>query len=128
MAEFVEPKMGKPEVIFETETTRIVKRRTQIQTGEWNKELIIEMSTGTDAIGNKRWREVTGTFLKKRMTRKFLHTVDWDLVKQVATIIGEEKEKDDYDFIYYVNRERYFVKGREQEDREIPVYTEDIVR
>lgn len=128
MAEFVEPKMGKPEVIYENENTRIVKRRTQIQTGEWNKELIIEMTTGTDAVGNKRWREVTGTFLKKRITKKFLHTVDWVLVKQIATIICEEKEKDDYDFIYYVNRERYYIKGGEEEDTEVSVYTEDIVQ
>ena len=128
MAEFVEPKSGKPEIIFENETTRIVKRRTQIQTGEWNKELIIEMMTGTDAVGNRRWREVTGSFLKKRITNKFLHTVDWNLVKQLATIICEEKAKNDYDFIYYVNRERYFVRGREAEDAEVPVFTENIVR
>ena len=127
MAEFVRPKMETPTVIFESGTVRIVKRRTQIPTGEWNKELIIEACTGTDALGNKRWHELTGSFLKKQLTRKFLHMVDWDLIKSVATVICEEKDKDDYDFIYYVNRERYFVRGREAEEMELPVLPEKAI-
>jgi len=108
---FVKPKLEKPKVIFQNDSIRIVKRRTQIPTGEWNKELIIEALAGRDALGEERWLEVTAAYVQKHIYRRHIHAMDWHLLKTVASIICEEESKDDYDYIFYINRGRYRVKG-----------------
>ena len=112
MAHFVDPKSEQPAVIYQDESVRIVKIRTQIHTGEWNKELIIEVHAGTDAVGNDRWLELSGSYLDKHVRKKALHEVDWQTIRAIAQIICDEEEQDDYDYIYYVNRGRYRVKGQ----------------
>ena len=115
MAHFVEPRSEDPIVIYENDEVRVVKIRTQIHTGEWNKELIIEVRSGTDAVGNDRWLELSGSYLDKHIRRRPLHEANWKVIHAVAQIICEEEGKDDYDYIYYINRGRYRVKGEESE-------------
>ncbi len=116
MAKYVEPKVEKPTVVYEDDHIRIVKRRTQIHTGEWNKELIIESSGGTDALGGARWTEITPTFLRSHLNRVPLHELDWALVQKIASIICEEETKNDYDYIFYLNKGRFRVKGEPKSD------------
>ncbi len=116
MAKFVEPRSEKPTVIFNNEHLRIVKRRTQIHTGEWNKELIIEALGGTDALGDPRWIEVTPSFLRSYINRVPLHEIDWETVQKIAAIICEEERKNDYDYIFYLNKGRFRVKGEPKND------------
>ena len=122
MAHFVEPRSEDPIVIYEDEDVRVVKNRTQIHTGEWNKELIIEVRSGTDAVGNDRWLELSGSYLDRHIRRRPLHEANWKVIRAVSQIICQEEEKDDYDYIYYINRGRYRVKGEESEtEAEEPV-------
>lgn len=118
MSKFVEPKTEKPRVIYQDEQVRIVKQRTQIPTGEWNKELIIEAWNGLDALGNKRWVELTSSYLKSHASRVPLHEISWQVLRQVAQIICEEEDQPDYDYIYYINKGRYRVKGEPKIDNE----------
>ncbi len=111
MAHFVEPRSEGPVVIYSDDTIRIVKVRTQIHTGEWNKELIIEISAGTDAVGNDRWLELSGAALDRYLRKRGLHQVDWNSFASIANAILEEEKKNDYDYIFYINRGRYRVKG-----------------
>jgi len=111
MAHFVEPRSEEPVVVYGDETIRIVKVRTQIQTGEWNKELIIEINAGTDAVGNDRWLELSGAALDKFLRRKGLHQINWVSLGAITRVVLEEEKKSDYDYIFYINRGRYRVKG-----------------
>jgi hypothetical protein len=119
MAHFVEPRSEEPVVVYEDETTRIVKVRTQIHTGEWNKELIVEVNAGTDAVGNDRWLELSGAYLDKFLRKKGLHQMNWDSLGAIARIILEEQKKDDYDYIFYLNKGRYRVKGEPTSEGEV---------
>jgi hypothetical protein len=116
MAHFVEPRSEEPAVVYRDETIRIVKVRTQIHTGEWNKELIIEIHAGTDAVGNDRWLELSGASLDKYLRKRGLHQVDWRSLGMIARIVLEEEKKGDYDYIFYINRGRYRVKGEPPAD------------
>jgi endonuclease III len=116
MAKFVEPKSEKPTVLYVDEHVRVVKRRTQIHTGEWNKELIVEAMSGTDALGGPRWIELNPSSIKNYLNRVPLHELQWATVQKVASIICEEEKKDDYDYIYYLNKGRYRVKGEPKSD------------
>ncbi len=117
MAKFVKPRVEKPIVLYQDERIRVVKTRTQIQTGEWNKELIIEFLSGTDALGSERWVELDGN-LAKRLWKRSPHEMDWKLMRTLASYISDEEDKDDYDFIFYINKGRYRVKGESREDAE----------
>jgi hypothetical protein len=116
MAHFVEPRSEEPVVIYRDESIRIVKVRTQIHTGEWNKELIIEINAGTDAVGNDRWLELSGVALDKYLRKKGLHQFNWSSLASMARIVLEEEQKKDYDYIFYINRGRYRVKGEPPAD------------
>ena len=116
MAHFVQPKSEEPAVIHRDDAIRIVKVRTQIHTGEWNKELIIEVNAGTDAVGNDRWLELSGAALDKFLRRKGLHQINWGTLGTIARIVLEEEKKTDYDYIFYINRGRYKVKGEPPAD------------
>ena len=115
MAKFVKPRVEKPIVLYQDEQIRIVKTRTQIQTGEWNKELIIELLSGTDALGSERWVELDGS-LVKQLWKRSPHEMDWKLLKVLSDIICQEEDLEDYDYIYYINKGRYRVKGESRED------------
>jgi hypothetical protein len=116
MGHFVEPRSEEPVVIYRDGTIRIVKVRTQMHTGEWNKELIIEINAGTDAMGNDRWLELSGLPLDKYLRRKNLHQIDWASIGTIARTVAEEEKKPDYDYIFYINRGRYRVKGEPPAD------------
>lgn len=118
MSKFVEPKTEKPQVIYHDEQFRIVKQRTQIPTGEWNKELIIEALSGKDALGNSRWVELTNSYLKSHIARVPLHELSWQALRQIAEIVCREEGVPDYDYIYYINKGRYRVKGEPKNDAE----------
>ena len=115
MSKFVKPQVEKPVVLYRDEQVRVVKTRTQIQTGEWNKELIIEMLTGADALGAERWVELDSN-LAKQLWRKAAHEMNWKIMKILATLICKEEEADDYDYIFYVNKGRYRVKGEPRDE------------
>ena len=115
MAKFVQPKSEKVVVLHQDEEIRVIKTRTQIQTGEWNKELIIEFYSGTDALGDDRWIELAGSSTK-HIWRKFPHQVNWRLIQTLSSIICDEEDKDDYDYIFYINKGRYHVRGQEREE------------
>ena len=117
MAKFVKPQTEKPVVLYRDEQVRVVKTRTQIQTGEWNKELIIELLSGSDALGSERWVELDGNQAKQQW-RRAPHEMNWKLMKTLANLIVQEEQTDDYDYIFYINKGRYRVKG---EPREEPV-------
>ena len=117
MAKFVKPRSEKPVVLYRDERIRVVKTRTQIQTGEWNKELIIELASGTDALGLERWVELDGN-LAKQQWRKSAHEMDWKLMKTLADLICQEEDAPDYDYIFYINKGRYRVKGEPRDDVE----------
>jgi hypothetical protein len=114
-ATFVQPKTEPPVVVYQDDAIRVVKTRTQIHTGEWNKELIIEHFSGTDALGNERWVELTAGSMKRYWT-KFPHEVNWRLMGSLAAVICDEEDKDDYDYIFYINKGRYRVKGEDREE------------
>ncbi len=116
MAHFVEPKSEEPVVVYRDDAIRIVKVRTQMHTGEWNKELIIEVNAGTDAVGNDRWLELSGAALDKYLRKKSLHQINWTSIFTIARIVLEEEKKTDYDYIFYINRGRYRVKGEPPAD------------
>ncbi len=116
MAHFVEPRSEEPKIIYSDDSIRIVKVRTQIHTGEWNKELIIEINAGTDAVGNDRWLELSGASLDKWLRKRGLHQVDWNSLAAIAKAILVEEKKSDYDYIFYINRGRYRVKGEPPAD------------
>jgi hypothetical protein len=117
MAKFVKPRVEKPVVLYKDSKIRVVKTRTQIQTGEWNKELIIELLTGSDALGSERWVELDGN-LAKQLWRRPPHEMDWEVMKVLADVITQEEAKSDYDFIFYINKGRYHVKGEQRDDAE----------
>ena len=117
MAKFVKPRVEKPVVLYKDGHVRIVKTRTQIQTGEWNKELIIELLSGSDALGSERWVELDGN-LAKQLWKRSPHEMDWKLMELLAGVISKEEDKDDYDFIFYINKGRYRVKGESKDDAE----------
>jgi hypothetical protein len=117
MAKFVKPRVEKPIVLYKDDNVRVVKTRTQIQTGEWNKELIIELLTGSDALGSERWVELDG-LLAKQLWKRAPHEMDWRLLKTLGMVISDEEDKDDYDYIFYINKGRYRVKGVPREDVE----------
>lgn len=117
MAKFVKPRVEKPIVLYKDEKIRVVKTRTQIQTGEWNKELIIEILTGSDALGSQRWIELDGN-LAKQLWKRAPHEIDWKLMRTLSGVIAEEEDKDDYDFIFYINKGRFRVKGEQRDDVE----------
>ncbi len=116
MAHFVQPKSEEPAIIYRDQAIRIVKVRTQIHTGEWNKELIIEVNAGTDAVGNDRWLELSGASLDRFLRRKPLHQINWVILGTIARIVLDEEKKNDYDYIFYINRGRYKVKGEAPAD------------
>jgi len=116
MAHFVEPKSEGPVVIYKDDIIRMVKVRTQIHTGEWNKELIVEANAGKDAVGNDRWLELSGAALDRHIRKRGLHQMNWSSLAAVANAILEEEAKDDYDYIFYINRGRYRVKGEPPAD------------
>ena len=111
MGKFVQPRSEKAKVLFENEWVRVVKIRTQIHTGEWNKQLIVETFSGTDAMGRPRWVEITKHVLKSHLGTQELHEVDWQTVRDISDIICREEAMDDWDYILYINRGRYRVKG-----------------
>ena len=119
MAHFVEPRSEEPAVIYQDDTIRVVKIRTQIHTGEWNKELIIELNAGSDAVGTDRWLELSGPYLEKQLRRRSLHEANWPAVRAIAQIVCDEEKKDDYDYIFYINRGRRRVKGEESAAEEV---------
>jgi hypothetical protein len=116
MAHFVEPRSEEPVVIYRDDAIRIVKVRTQIHTGEWNKELIIEINAGTDAVGNDRWLELSGVALDKYLRKKGLHQFNWVSMGSMSRVVLDEEKKNDYDYIFYINRGRYRVKGEPPAD------------
>jgi hypothetical protein len=115
MAQFVKPQTEKPVVLYRDEQIRVVKTRTQIQTGEWNKELIIEFLAGTDSLGAERWVELDGNHARQHW-RRAPHEINWSLMKKLAAVICAEEEANDYDYIFYINKGRYRVKGEPRED------------
>jgi len=117
MAKFVKPRSEKTLVLYQDEHVRVVKSRTQIQTGEWNKELIIELASGTDALGLERWVEIDAA-MAKHLWRRPAHEMDWKLMRTLADLICREEEASDYDYIFYINKGRYRVKGEPRDDSE----------
>ena len=83
------------------------------------KELIIELNAGSDAVGTDRWLELSGPYLEKQLRRRSLHEANWPAVRAIAQIVCDEEKKDDYDYIFYINRGRRRVKGEESAAEEV---------
>ena len=54
----------------------------------------------------------------KQLWKRAPHEMDWKLLQTLGTIISDEEAKDDYDYIFYINKGRYRVKGESREDVE----------